>query len=184
MPRTLETQLVSAGRGDRRAFAAVYDALSPRAYGLALRILKDPNRAEVEVRDAFGEAWRCAGSFEPSNGSADAWLLAIVHRRVVVAARTSARTGAALHAPQDVSMSRPVHRSTAAVCTSTSSTTTGTAPGDMGPAHREAIELAYLDGVSLRDLSRRLDLQLAALAQLLREGLRTIVPTKGPAAGF
>lgn len=177
MSRTLDAVLVAAGHGDRRAFAAVYDALSPRAYGLALRILKDPDLAEAEVRDAFGEAWRLAGSFDPSSGSAAAWLLALVHRRVVATARTRPTPDAL----QDVA--RPLLRSAASGSTPSSAPAVSLRDAT-SPPHHEALELAYLDGLSLRDLSRRLDLQLAALAQVLVDGLRAITPTMGPAAGF
>ena len=51
----LVTLMEAVQRGDRSAFAALYDQLSPSVYGLARRVVRDPARAEEVVQDAMVE---------------------------------------------------------------------------------------------------------------------------------
>lgn len=64
---------------DQQAFAALYDATSARAYALACRMVRDPERAERVTQEAYLTVWRTAPRFDPSRRSGLAWILAIVH---------------------------------------------------------------------------------------------------------
>src|SRR5690606_24431861 len=69
--------------GDLDAFARFYDLLAPRAYGLALRVLRDPGYAEETVQEVFLQVWKQAVDYRPSLGSVQSWVLTITHRRAV-----------------------------------------------------------------------------------------------------
>ena len=43
--------LVQIAQGDQTAFARMYDLLSPRVFGLILRVLVDRSQSEEEPRD-------------------------------------------------------------------------------------------------------------------------------------
>ena len=62
-------------RGAEDALAELYDRFGGVAYGVALRILRDPALAQDAVQDAFLAAWRTAASFDPARGNASTWLL-------------------------------------------------------------------------------------------------------------
>ncbi len=81
--------LKRSARGDQAAFADLYDATSARAYGLALRVVRDPAQAEEVAQEAFLEVWRTASRFDPAKGSAVGWLLTIVHRKAVDRVRSA-----------------------------------------------------------------------------------------------
>ncbi|GAB3665386.1 hypothetical protein GCM10027596_31480 [Nocardioides korecus] len=49
----LAVQLVASGRGDEVAFAALYDDVGPRVYGLVLRILRDAHQSEEVTQEVF-----------------------------------------------------------------------------------------------------------------------------------
>src|SRR5699024_6980334 len=72
-----------AAAGDPEAFARLYDLLSPRIYGLALRILRDPGYAEETVQEVFLQVWKQAADYRPTLGSVQSWVLTITHRRAV-----------------------------------------------------------------------------------------------------
>lgn len=72
--------LVRAGRGDREAFAALYDRTCGPAYRLALCLAGNPRDAEELLCRGYLEAWRRAPGFDPAQGSAAAWLLGHVLR--------------------------------------------------------------------------------------------------------
>jgi len=53
------------------------------AYGVAIRVLGDPGRAEDAVQDAFMNVWNHAANFDPERGSLRAWLLTSVRNRCI-----------------------------------------------------------------------------------------------------
>ena len=65
----LATLLNRSGRGDEAAFAKLYDATAARAYGLAVRVVRDPSQAEEVAQEAFLEIWRTASRFDSLTGS-------------------------------------------------------------------------------------------------------------------
>ena len=52
-----------AASGDLQAFGRFYDLMSPRVYGLALRVLRDPGYAEETVQEVFLQVWKQAVSY-------------------------------------------------------------------------------------------------------------------------
>lgn len=68
---------------DERALGELYDRHGGLAYGLALRVVRDPGLAEEAVQDGFLSVWRSARSFDSQRGAARSWLLTLVHRRAV-----------------------------------------------------------------------------------------------------
>ena len=85
--------LKRASRGDEGAFAEWYDATSARAFGLAVRVLRDRAQAEEVTQEAYLECWRHAARFDPAKGSAVSWLLTIVHRKAVDRVRSAEAAG-------------------------------------------------------------------------------------------
>src|SRR5215207_6884224 len=76
-----EALLAAVARSDEAALAELYDRFGRIAYGLALRVLRDPALAEDAVQDAFLNVWRTASRFLPERATASTWLLTLVHRR-------------------------------------------------------------------------------------------------------
>ena len=79
----LERLLVRTARGDESAFATLYDQLASAVWGLALRIVRDPARAEEVAQEALLEVWRTAPRYDASRGSARTYVMTITHRRAV-----------------------------------------------------------------------------------------------------
>jgi RNA polymerase sigma-70 factor, ECF subfamily len=83
----MQAELVErAQRGDQDAFTALASANVDRCYALAIRILRDPHRAEDATQQALLGAWRDLPSLRDSS-LFEAWL----HRLVVHACYTEAR---------------------------------------------------------------------------------------------
>ena len=64
--------------GDTRAFEDLYDRHSARAFGLALFICRDHQRAEDAVQDGFLAIWRRRATYNPARGGARPWLLTVL----------------------------------------------------------------------------------------------------------
>lgn len=87
-----ETQvdlLERIARGDQRAFAALYDQVSSRVFGLIRRVLKDEAQSEEVTQEVFLEIWQSATRFDPNKGGAATWILTMAHRRAVDRVRSS-----------------------------------------------------------------------------------------------
>ena len=83
MPQS-DAELASAlAAHDERALAELFDRYGALAYGVALRILGDPGRAEDAVQDAFVKLWDAAARFDPARGSLRTWLVAAVRNRSI-----------------------------------------------------------------------------------------------------
>src|SRR5436305_14706142 len=80
-----------AARSEESALAELYDRYGRGAYGLALRIVRDPALAEDAVQEAFLALWRTAARFVPERSKASTWILTLVHRRAVDAVRREQR---------------------------------------------------------------------------------------------
>jgi len=86
-----EALVALAARSEESALAELYDRYGRTAYGLALRVLRDPVLAEDAVQEAFLTIWRTASRFVPEKGKASTWILTLVHRRAVDTVRREQR---------------------------------------------------------------------------------------------
>src|SRR5215211_472734 len=68
---------------DETALGALYDRWVRSLYSLVLHLLRDPDEAEDVVEETFWQAWRKAGSYEPSKGAVSTWLLTIGRRKAL-----------------------------------------------------------------------------------------------------
>src|SRR3954453_16069703 len=75
--------LVRVADRDRFAFEALYRRYIRSVYGLALRRLRDRQRAEDAVQETFAAVWRSAASYRPDRGPAAPWLYAIARNAIV-----------------------------------------------------------------------------------------------------
>jgi RNA polymerase sigma-70 factor (ECF subfamily) len=85
----VEQLLLRAGRGDGDAFAAFYDQLAARVFGLVRRVVRDPAQSEEVTQEVFVEIWRLASRFDPAKGSAVGWACALAHSRAVDRVRSA-----------------------------------------------------------------------------------------------
>ena len=159
-------------RGDERALAELYDRHGRAAYGLALRILRDPGLAEDAVQEAFVGVWRSAARFQAERGSARSWILTLVHRRAVDAVRREERSRSAHDFVEpDASWSESAED---AASLRAEQQTIQRALELLPSSQRRLLELAYYCGLTQSELAGRLELPLgtvksrthAALARL------------------
>jgi RNA polymerase sigma-70 factor (ECF subfamily) len=167
------------GRGDQNAFAQLYDAVSARVHGLAVRVVRDPAQAEEVAQEAFLEIWRNSGRFDPSKGSPLGWLLTIVHRKSVDrirSAEASTRRDTAYN-----QQNQPVdHDSTAeAAHASLEARRVRAALESLTPVQREALELAYFGGYTHTEVATMLDLPVGTAKTRIRDGLIRLRDTMG-----
>ncbi len=177
--RDLGELLRSSGRGDEAAFAQLYDATSSRAFGLAVRVVRDPSQAEEVAQEAFLEIWRTASRFDPDKGSAVSWVLTIVHRKAVDRVR-SAEASTRRDTTYHQSNTAVEHDSTAeAAQASMEARRVRLALDSLTEVQREALELAYFKGYTHTEVAKMLDLPVGTAKTRIRDGLIRLRDTMG-----
>jgi RNA polymerase sigma-70 factor (ECF subfamily) len=168
-----------SSRGDQAAFATLYDATSPKVYGLALRVVRDPAQAEEVAQEVFLEVWHTSARYRPDRGSALAWMLTITHRRAVD--RVRAAEAASRRDLAYEQRNRPVnHDSTAeAAHASLEARRVRGALDTLTAVQREAVELAYLGGYTHTEVASMLDLPVGTAKTRIRDGLIRLRDTMG-----
>ncbi len=158
------------GAGDAEALGFLYDRHGAAAFGLALRIVRDRSLAEDAVQDAFLGVWRNAGRYDASRAEVRTWIMAIVHHRSIDVIRkrrpesdlpTEGRSPAGLVMP-DIWPEVAAHLDGEVV---------REALATLGPAQREAIELAYFSGLTQLEIASRTGAPLGTVKSRVRLGL-------------
>jgi RNA polymerase sigma-70 factor (ECF subfamily) len=160
-----------ASRGDEGAFAEWYDATSARAFGLAVRVLRDPAQAEEVTQESYLECWRHAARFDSAKGSAISWLLTIVHRKAVDRVRSAESAGRRDAAYGQRERSVPHDETAEAAAASIEATRVRAALADLTAKQREAVELAFLGGYTHTEVASMLDLPIGTAKTRIRDGL-------------
>jgi RNA polymerase sigma-70 factor (ECF subfamily) len=79
----LQKRLARVALGDRVAFRRLYDATAPSLFGVALRIVRQRDRAEEVLQDAFVNVWNRAAGYQVTMSQPMTWLTAIVRNRAL-----------------------------------------------------------------------------------------------------
>ena len=165
----LTVQIVA---GSETAMSSLYDATSPRVFGLALRVLRDRSAAEEATLDVFTQVWRQAERYDPAKGSVIAWLLNLARSRSIDLLRSRARRieledglDAAPELPDiapgpeqssvDADRARRIRKALAGL------------PEDQ----RKAIEAAFFGGLSHAEVALKLGQPLGTVKTRIRTGL-------------
>lgn len=91
MDPTDEQLIARMAGGDEQALRELHGRYARYFYALARRILGPHGDHEEHVQDAFMNAWRAAGRFDPSIAGAKTWLVTIAQRRLLQARRDRPR---------------------------------------------------------------------------------------------
>ena len=157
--------------GDAEALDGLFERYGAMAYSVALRLTGDPAAAEDVVQDAFLGAWRNADRFSGSRGLARTWLLSIVHHRAIDAIRRR-RPASGLpdpEAPTPDSLTLP--DVWGEVARGLERTAILSALETISPIQREAIELAFFNGLTQVEIATRTGAPLGTVKSRMRLGL-------------
>ncbi len=168
---TLTDLLLRIARQDRDAFAAFYAQTSRRVYGLARRVLIDPELSEDATQEVYLQVWNSADRFNPEAGSPMAWLMTLAHRRAVDKVRSEqsstdreARYGAATQTiDHDDVVDTVTQRLEAEGVVKCLDTLTAT--------QQESVRLAYYGGLTYREVAEKLGVAVPTIKSRIRDGL-------------
>jgi RNA polymerase sigma-70 factor (ECF subfamily) len=166
-----EALVALVARADEDALAELYDRFGRAAYGLALRIVRDPALAEDAVQEGFLAVWRSSARFVAERAKASTWILTLIHRRAVdLVRREQPRRAepleAAPHAAGDDTEDEAWLRLRRARVQE--------ALRKLPDKQREALELAYFGGFTQSQLADRLGEPLGTIKSRMFAGLATL----------
>lgn len=158
-------------RKDEEAFAALYDRYSGLVFSTAKRILHRTGEAEEILHDVFHQVWCTAERFDQSRGSLAGWLLVSARNRAISTLRRKRdrpddeldENGVILdvkiesHAAQSLLLDS-VRRAVA----------------ELPPDQREALELAYFEGMSRNEIAEETGQPLETINTRLRNAMETL----------
>ena len=167
-----DAQLVtSIARYSEVALAEAYRRHGGAVFGLAKRVLQNATEAEDVTQEVFLRLWNQPDRFDPDRGSLRSFLLAQAHGRAVDAVRSSS--------------SRRLRESRDAMRTATAAydmqhevwdlavaDQVAHAMGELPEEERRAIELAYFDGRTYREVAQLLDQPEGTVKSRIRNGMR------------
>lgn len=166
-----EDLLLEVARGDQAAFADLYDRMAPLVHGIVRGVVRDPAQSEEVTQEVLVEVWRTAARFDPSRGAARFWVATMAHRRAVDRVRSeqasrdrSERVGARQRerAFDEVSEQVELRFEHQQVREALSALT---------DLQRQAVELAYFQGYTYREVAELLDTPLGTIKTRMRDGL-------------
>lgn len=157
--------------GDQDAFAEFYRLTSRRVYGMARRVLIDPELSEDTTQEVYLQVWQNAAKFDSASGSPLAWLMTISHRRAVDKVRSSqsasdreAKYGASSQDIDHDSVSDEVGGRLEAEAVVR-------CLGTLTETQQESVRLAYYGGLTYREVAEKLNAAVPTIKSRIRDGL-------------
>lgn len=175
-PDPLVPLLAAAADGDEGAFEELYRSTSARAFGLAVRMVRDRAVAEEVVLDAYAQLWRKARQYDAGRGPVIAWILLLVRSRAIDRLRFEALPTRAMLPVDEVAG----ERADAALDPEASTLETERAQrvraalATLPREQRVAIEAAFFGGLSHSEVAAALDAPLGTVKTRIRTGLLTL----------
>lgn len=171
--RTDEELIADLGRGNTEALGQLYDRYRRLAMAVAYRILDDATAAEDCLQEGFLQVWRNHASFNPERGTVRSWLLTIVRNAAID--RHRGREG---RSRQDRSLDDVDYLLSenddphAQAVESLQAEQIQAAIMSLPPEQREAITLAFFNGLTHQEIAERTGVPLGTVKGRMRLGLR------------
>ena len=169
-----------AAAGDAQALETLYERYSGVVFSFALRLVADRQLAEEVLQEVFFRAWQQGGAYSAQRGTFVTWLLSITHNLAIDEIRKRKRR------PQKADSEEPETVLAGVADTSAGAdvegevwlgslrTTVAEALKELPQAQRQAIELAYYQGLTQREIAETLGEPLGTIKTRMRLGLQKL----------
>ena len=166
---------VARGSGD--AVATLYDHYGATVYGLALRVLGQPDLAEEVAQDVFAQVWREAGRYDEMRCTVAGWMVMLTRARAIDRLRAR-RARPDVSAAVDEAHAGPLpsaERSPeSATITAEDARVVRSALERLPEQLRSLIELAYYEGLTHSEIASRTGIPLGTVKTRLRNAMGTL----------
>jgi RNA polymerase sigma-70 factor (ECF subfamily) len=170
-PDPLADLLHASARGDRAAFARLYELTSGPLFALSMKLLRARDAAEDALQESFVRVWRSAHRFDPNKGGGMTWLVTItrnvclsaIERRRRIAEPIGLTAQDETIDPEPDPLEQTMRRRDAqrlAGCLQ-----------KLESKQQESLRLVYFEGLTHSELAARLDAPLGTVKSWVRRGL-------------
>lgn len=164
-------------RGDRDAFAELYDRHHVWLMTVAYRILNNRNDAEDLLHDVFLEIWKKASSYDSTRGTVKSWLAVKTRSRALD--RLRALNTVKKHVSEQSCLEVGAILQTKEISRSVDHEMAVSLLKKLSPVQRTVIELSYFQGFTCQEIANHCQMPLGTVKsgllraiQVLRRGLK------------
>jgi RNA polymerase sigma-70 factor, ECF subfamily len=155
---------------DREAFAALFDRYAVRIKAFVLRSGASEQDADEIAQDVMVSVWRRAASFDPARAAASTWIFAIARNRRIDMVRQARRPVPDPEDPLFQPDPEPDGLVTVSLAEREALVREGIA--SLPAEQREALRLAFYDGMSHGEIAERTGLPLGTVKSRIRLAFR------------
>ncbi len=171
-PTPTDTKLYQALKaGQSSALGLLYDRYGRLVYGLALRILKNPQEAEDLTQEIFLTLWQ-RDIYNPARGSLSSFLTTLTRSRAIDKLRSRSTSEKVLTRARQIAVSQtatnaPFERAS----WSERSGQIQKALSQLPENQRQVLEMLYYEGFTQAEIAQRLNIPLGTVKTRSRLGL-------------
>lgn len=170
--RSLDQDLMEAiAQGDEAALGQLYDRYSGLVYSVALRVLRDTGAADEILQDVFFQLWRKASQFDASRGAMGSWLVVMARNRSI--SRLRRKSSVEETNVEEIAVAQPYRMENSLMQREMLAKVRGAMDG-LPPAQRDAVELAYFEGLTHSEIAERTSEPLGTIKTRLRSAMETL----------
>lgn len=166
------------GRQDETALRLLYDRVSPKLFGLAMRVVRQRDWAEDVLQEAFMTIWRAAGDYRATLSPPMAWMGLIVRSRALDFLRRRKADRAQLTQEFDEVMADTLESDAPNPADTADASEQAWALhqclAQLEGRQREVVSLAYLRDLSHSEMAAQLKLPLGTVKTWIRRGLEKL----------
>ncbi len=162
-------------QGDQAALDLLYKRYSAPVYSLVWKVLQSSEEAEDVALDVFWQVWRQAGRYDPSRGAPPAWIFTLARSRAIDRLRARKRREDRNVSIDDPELNiDPLDEKAApddVVSFRQNRDAVRAAMAKLSAVQREAVELAFLEGMTHVEIAEKLGQPLGTVKTRIRQGL-------------
>ena len=166
---------------DPQALAQLYDRYGRVTYSLILRVVRDTGVAEDLVQETFLRVWNRVQGFDAEKGSIGPWLLAVARNRAIDYLRSATgrqRNALEFEESEHPALYTDMERD---LLLADKARRVKAAMQKLSPNQRQAIELAYFEGLSQTEMAERMGQPLGTVKTWVRTALKNLRDELGAA---
>ena len=168
----LASILEAVARGDRKAFAQLYDRTSGKLYGICLRLLGNESEAEDVLQDVYVTVWQKAERFDRGRASPITWLAVLARNKGIDRLRRRSTRSEPIEAAYEVEDEAPLPFEQ--VRTKQEAGRLSHCLDQLDERPRAMIRAAFLDGATYPELAEREGVPLGTMKSWIRRAMQRL----------
>jgi RNA polymerase sigma-70 factor (ECF subfamily) len=154
---------------DQKAFSYLYDNYSQALFGVVHAIVEDTEESEDVIQQAFLKIWNNFGSYDPAKGRLYTWMLNIARNLAIDSKRSKHQKIKSKIQSTD----HAVYESGALSVEDTAHDSIGLKGiiNNLKDDQKTVIELAYFEGYTQEEISKKLEMPLGTVKTKVRQAL-------------